>query len=250
MEIPQLTWIPCVFKSLPLPNLGCPNLQLLPISPILFWRHENHFSGASCRLVAVGNSSIAEVYSKAWRWVNCSGAQMPPHHLGWKQPCSECEGHWHGTEPGHVEALCSPWSGIPRASCTLPTPSRVVPSNPCEFFCVLYFVSLPVLLLLPPTHLTRSHCQRKSSRCWRSRWSKRKNWFPPWGTSLGGWWRSSRCSGTHQNGNPHSWDLSWQLSDALCLFLKLHICCSCNTPVSEKVTSKTWPACPRSNDQS
>lgn len=152
MEIFHLKWIPCVFKSLPLPNLACPNLPLLLISPILLWRHEKHFSGASCSSGSCRQCSTAEIWPKAWHWVICSGAQMPPHYHGWKDPCSECDGHWHHTEPGDVEVLCPHWSGIPRASSSLPTTSKAFLLNPVSislsfilcvfqyFFCFLQLI--------------------------------------------------------------------------------------------------------------
>lgn len=127
-------------------------LTSIHISPILLWRHENHFSGASCSPGSCRQCSLANMWPKAQHWVNCSGAQMAPHYPGWKQPCSECDGHWHHAEPGHVEALCPHQSGILRASSSLPTPSKAFPLSPVRFsvsfiFCVFqYFFSFLQLL--------------------------------------------------------------------------------------------------------
>lgn len=151
VETFKLKWIPCVFKFRPLPNLACPNLQLLPISPILLWRHENHFSGTSCIPGSCRRCSIAKMWSKTWHWVNCSRAQMAPRYTGWKQPCSECNGNWHRTEPGDAEALCPYRSGIPRASSSLPTWSKAFPLTPVSFsvsfiLCVFqYFCFLQLI---------------------------------------------------------------------------------------------------------
>lgn len=128
MERFQLKWIPCAFRSLSL--LASPNLRFLPISLI--------FSRASCSPGSCRQCSIAEIRPKAWQWVNCSGAQMPPHYPGWKQPWSGCDGelHWDRRCLGTVPT--SQWNpqGQQQSAC----PKQDPPSNPCEFFYVLDFV--------------------------------------------------------------------------------------------------------------
>lgn len=246
MEAFQLKLIPSVFKSLP--NLSCPNLWLLPISPVLFWRHDNHFSGANCIPGGCRQCSVAEMWPKAQYWVNCSGVQMPPHCPDWKQPCSECKGHWHHTEPGDVEALCPHWGGITRASSTLPSPRKAFPLIPVSFsvsfilclfqyfFCFLQFIWRGVTV------------RGRTGDAEGAGGAKEKTDFHHEEQALED--GEETLSAQVPSKMALSWGLCWLLSDALCLSLKLHICCCCNTTISAKVTSGTWPACLGSNDQS